>query len=319
MNTLYPEISPFKSFFLETSSQHRLYVEQAGNPNGIPVIFLHGGPCSGCKPEHRCFFDPARYHIILMDQRGCGRSLPFGELQQNNTQAIISDLEQLRDLLNIAQWLLFGGSWGAALALLYAQTYPERVNGLVLRGVFLARQQDLDWFMQAGVNKIYPEVWQQLADCVAPCQHEQLINDLHTAIMDGDSNLQQRIVSAWAAWGAQVALAQAYQAPAETPLMTEQSLKQTQMEIEYAYRSYFLSENQLIDNCHKIQHIPTLIIHGRYDLVCPIEAAITLKQALPQAEINVLPNAGHIAQGEEMIDALISATELMADRLSKLN
>jgi len=169
MNTLYPEITPFHSFFLTTTSNHRVYVEQSGNPAGIPVIFLHGGPCSGTKPDHRRFFNPERYQIILMDQRGCGLSTPFGELQHNTTQDLIADMEQIRQQLGIQQWLLFGGSWGGTLALLYAQQYPQTVSAMILRGVFLARQADMDWFLHPdnGVSRIYPQRWQALQACLA--------------------------------------------------------------------------------------------------------------------------------------------------------
>ena len=164
MKYFYPEISPFHEFFLEAGDIHRVYVEQSGNPAGIPVVFLHGGPCSGTKPDHRRFFDPERYHIILLDQRGCGKSQPFGELRENSTQDLLADLELIRAGLGIRQWLLFGGSWGGTLALLYAQQFPERVLGMILRGVFLARRADMDWFLGHGVNHIYPQQWQALLD-----------------------------------------------------------------------------------------------------------------------------------------------------------
>lgn len=312
MKTLYPNLTPFNTFFLDTPSPHKVYVEQSGNPKGIPVIFLHGGPCSGTKPEHRCFFNPELYHIILMDQRGCGKSLPFGELQDNTTQALIADMENIRNHLQISQWLLFGGSWGGTLALLYAQQYPKHISGMIIRGVFLARQTDIEWFAKAGVNKIYPEQWQQLVNCVPKKSPDNLIQKLHTIIWGDDELAQRRVAKEWSAWNAQVALGATFQIEAEDRHVSETMLKQVRMELHYAYHNYFIAENQIVEQCSKLQSIPSIIIHGRYDLVCPIEAAVSLHQALPHAGYVVLPNAGHIAQGDEMIDALVSATDNMA-------
>lgn len=315
MKVLYPEIIPYHTFFLETASQHKVYVEQSGNANGIPVLFLHGGPCSGTKPDHRRFFNPDAYRIILFDQRGCGQSLPFGELQHNTTQDLLNDMEQIRQQLGIAQWLLFGGSWGATLALLYAQKFPEQVCAMIIRGVFLARQKDLDWFVKCGAERIYPEVWQRLTTCISIWDPDQLIANLYAALEQGNGQVQERVCSAWQAWGAQVALAQAYNPDVETEPFTEKMLKQVRMELHYALHRYFMAENQILKQCDAIQSIPTRIIHGRNDLVCPMEAAMSLHQALPNAEYLVLPNAGHIAQGDEMIDALVSASDKMATLL----
>lgn len=315
MKTLYPEISPFHSFFLPTDSVHSVYVEQVGNPQGIPVIFLHGGPCSGAKPEHRCFFDPAKYHIILMDQRGCGRSLPFGEISDNNTQMLLADMEAIRVALKLEQWLLFGGSWGGTLALLYAQQHPERVSGMIIRGVFLARQKDLDWFVQEGANRIYPEQWQRLANCVPQPQRQHLMTALYDTIWGNDELAQLRIAQEWPSWNARVAIGESFQERAAHRPVGNTQLLQVRMEIHYAHHGYFISDNQIIANCANIQHIPTTIIHGRYDLVCPLEAADALHQALPAADYIILPNAGHIAQGEAMINALVSATDNMLNRL----
>lgn len=315
MKTLYPEISPYTTFFLETSAKHRVYIEESGNPDGIPVIFLHGGPCSGCKPDHRRFFNPESYRIVLMDQRGCGLSLPFGELEHNTTQDLIHDIEQLRQQLRIKQWLLFGGSWGAALALLYAQQYPEKVSGMILRGVFLARAKDLSWFLTEGAARIYPEQWQKLHDSIPEALRADLLQGLCTGLWEADELTQRRVAKEWTAWGAQVSLGRDYQPDRMAEHASEKVLKQVMMELHYAKHRYFISENQILDNCHLLTDIPTMIIHGRYDLVCPIEAAHLLHKALPEAEYRVLPNAGHIAKGEEMIDALVNATDKMAEKL----
>jgi proline iminopeptidase len=311
MNTLYPEITPFHSFFLTTTSNHRVYVEQSGNPAGIPVIFLHGGPCSGTKPDHRRFFNPERYQIILMDQRGCGLSTPFGELQHNTTQDLIADMEQIRQQLGIQQWLLFGGSWGGTLALLYAQQYPQTVSAMILRGVFLARQADMDWFLYPdnGVSRIYPQRWQALQVCLADSV-ENVLTRLCERVFGDNRALAEQAAQQWQAWGGQVALGNDFQY-SEQPV-SERDLLQVQMELHYAKQRYFINENQILENCGILQAIPTIIIHGQQDLTCPLEAGWRLHQALPQAEYVVLPNSGHIAKGDEMIDALVTATDKMA-------
>ncbi len=309
MKSLYPAIEPFHHFYLETDSIHRVYVEQCGNPEGFPVVFLHGGPCSGCRPEHRQFFNPERYHIILLDQRGSGRSLPFGELEENHTQALIDDLERLRQQLQLPHWLLFAGSWGATLALLYAQQHPDVVAGMILRGVFLARQRDMDWFIENGAARIYPEAWEQLLASIPDIHKQHLLDGLVDAVFSNTSAIAINAAKAWANWGSQTALGAFYQPGNNSDTNRETLLKQVRMELHFARHHYFIEENQLIKHCDRIQHIPTQIIHGRLDMVCPTEAGYTLAKALPQAEFVVLPSAGHIAAGDEMIDALVNATD----------
>ncbi|MDI1231914.1 MAG: prolyl aminopeptidase [Methylobacter sp.] len=312
MKTLYPEILPYHSFFLETGSKHAVYVEQSGSPDGIPVIFLHGGPCSGTRPEHRRFFNPKLYRIILFDQRGCGLSLPFGELENNTTQDLIDDMERIRHQLGIAQWQVFGGSWGGALALLYAQQHKDKVIGLIVRAVFLARQQDLDWFAKDGAGNIYPEQWQRLIESIPEQGRGNPVQELYDAIWGEDEVAQRRAAKEWMAWGGQVALGNDYQPSPKGEHATELMVKQVRMELHYAKQHYFIRENQILDNCGGLVDIPTVIIHGRYDFVCPIEAGYSLHKALPNAEYIVLPNAGHVAQGKEMINALVAATDSFA-------
>lgn len=314
MKSLYPEISPFHRFYLETDSVHQVYVEQSGNPVGIPVVFLHGGPCSGTKPDHRRFFDPDRYHIILMDQRGCGQSLPFGELEGNTTQDLLADMERIRRQLRIDEWVLFGGSWGGTLALLYAQHYPQYVSAMILRGVFLARQADMDWFLRNGVNRIYPQRWRDLLYGVGATSSEDVLQKLCDAVFGDDQAIARSAVRQWQVWGGQVALGNEFSTTEEE--LNEHAVMQVKMELHYAKNNYFVSENQILQHCDGLRDIPTVIIHGQNDMTCPLEAGWSLHQALPHAIYIVLPNAGHVAKGEEMIDALVSASDEIANKVS---
>lgn len=315
MKTLYPEITPYDTFFLNTNSQHSIYVEISGNPNGIPVIFLHGGPCSGTKPDHRRFFNPKYYQIILFDQRGCGLSLPFGELEHNTTHDLIADMERIREQLNIKQWLVFGGSWGGALALLYAQQHAQYVSGLIIRAVFLARQQDMDWFLKGYAGRIYPEQWQKLLDCLDAQEGDDLLIKLCEALWGEDELAVRRVAKEWQAWSAQVALGQLYNPALQSEHVSEKTVKQTRMELHYAKHHYFIADNQILNNCQLLKAIPSLIIHGRADLLCPIEAGFKLHQAMPHADYIILPTGGHIAQQAEMIDALVNATDDFLSRV----
>ncbi|MCX7101296.1 MAG: prolyl aminopeptidase [Methylobacter sp.] len=314
MNPLYPELTPYHTFFLATGSKHSVYVEQSGNPDGIPVVFLHGGPCSGTRPDHRRFFNPDLYRIILFDQRGCGLSLPFGELENNTTQDLIADMERIRQELAITQWLVFGGSWGAALALLYAQQHKDKVLGLIIRAVFLARQQDLDWFAKDGAGKIYPEQWQRLVESLPEARRDNLMQGICDALWGDDQIAQRRATREWMAWGGQVALGNDFQPDRKSEHATEKMVKQVRMELHYAKHHYFIEENQILANCYSLTDIPTVIIHGRLDFVCPLEAGYNLHKALPNAEYILLPDAGHIAQGKDMIHALVTATDQFAEQ-----
>jgi len=311
MQSLYPAIEPFDTFFLETGSQHKVYVERSGNPEGLPVLFLHGGPCSGTKPHHRCFFNPEQYHIILFDQRGSGLSTPFGELEGNTTQDLIADMESIRQRLNIEQWLLFSGSWGSTLALLYAQQFVSCVAGMIIRGVFLARQQDLDWFVKDGASRLYPEQYQYLLKALP----DKNIDLLYDTLWSDDEIAVRRITKAWMSWSSQVALGDLFQVKRMPEHISQRMVDQVKMELYYAKNNYFIHENQVVEGCAVLREVPTIIIHGQYDFVCPLEAGFSLAKALPQAEYRVVPQAGHIAQCELMIDALMTASNTMAERL----
>jgi len=313
MKSLFPPIEPYHTFYLETEG-HRIYCEECGNPEGLPVLFLHGGPGSGCTADHRRFFDPQRYRVILVDQRGAGRSEPAGKLRHNDTWKLLDDLEEIRKSLMINRWLLFGGSWGAALALLYAQKHPQRVLGMILRGVFLARRYDLDWFIKDGARRIYPDRWHELVTSLPLSGWNDVVQGMYKAVTGSNEALQQRVVLAWSRWSSAVTLGTAF--AAESLAGPADLLPKVKIELHYASHQYFLQENQILQDCARIRALPCEIIHGRGDLVCPVESAFTLKRHLPGAELKILERSGHIAAGEEMIDALVSATCRMAERLA---
>ncbi|QJD30351.1 prolyl aminopeptidase [Methylococcus geothermalis] len=315
MKSLYPPIEPYSVHHVGVGNGHAVYVEECGNPEGIPAVFLHGGPGSGCRSHHRSFFDPERYRAILVDQRGCGRSTPHGRLRNNTTRHLLGDLESIRACLNIPKWLIFGGSWGAALALLYAQAHPERVSGLVLRGSFLARKRDVDWFVRDGASRFYPEDWQRFIDNFSPKERTNPVGAARRRVNGADELEQRRMARAWWLWSTRVTLGDAFNPPDDESLPVD-ALSQCRIELHYAAARYFLREGQILEDCPKIAHIPAIIVHGRQDRVCPPEAAWLLHRALPRSELKILPNSGHIAQGEEMIDALVTALETLTGRLS---
>jgi proline iminopeptidase len=313
LKTLFPSIEPFATQWLETGDGHEVYVEQVGNPNGTPVIFLHGGPGSSCKDHHRCFFNPEKFHIILMDQRGAGRSRPSGRLKHNTTKHLILDLEMIREKLSIEKWLLFGGSWGATLALLYAQQYKQNVLALILRGTFLARAIDADWFFKDGANRLFPEAWQRFTQHISTSERKDVLRAYYHRLGIDDAQVQQETTREWDAWGGAVVLGEEFNADELDGEVPETAIAQARIETHYAMNHYFIEENQILDNAIRLRDLPCTIIHGKKDFMCPIESSFSLAQALPEARLIALPNSTHLAHGEEMIDALVSAVESIFD------
>lgn len=314
MRTLYPEIQPFKSQHLSPDQLHQVHFEQSGNPHGIPVVFIHGGPGSGSNANHRRYFDPSRYHIINFDQRGCNRSTPAGCTASNTTQRLIEDMESIRSCLNIDSWLIFGGSWGATLGLLYAEAHPERVLGMVLRGTFLARCADLEWFISAGVNKIFPDYWQEFAQVIPDNEKGNLLEAFHKRVHGDDRELQKEAAVAWSKWAGRIVTytisdinPDSYQ-----PDDIEGTIHEVSIETHYAKNAYFIEEDQILKQINKVPGVPVTIIHGRKDLTCTLDASWSLHQALPKSELIIVREGGHLASETPMVDALITATDLMA-------
>ncbi|MGH8596824.1 MAG: prolyl aminopeptidase, partial [Gammaproteobacteria bacterium] len=317
MRTLYPLIEPRRAEWLEVDEIHSVYVEEAGDPNGVPIVFLHGGPGSGCKPSHRQFFDPARYRSFLIDQRGSGRSRPFGETRQNSTQTLIADLERLREWASVDSWVMFGGSWGAALALAYAQTHPERVLGMVLRGAFLARQRDLDWFLADGAARLLPTAWAEFNYSIADLGAS--IPALHAALFGADRDRALQVARAWGKWSEAVVMYAFDQPPGEPLAPGDELLGKTRIELHYALNRYFLDEDVLLANVARLPQVPIHLIHGQRDLTCAPEASWALHRAIPGSTLEILRTAGHLSGETPMQDALIRAADAMADRLCPAN
>jgi proline iminopeptidase len=318
MKTLYADLEPYARHRLPRG-RHALYVEECGAPGGVPVLFLHGGPGSGCRPYHRAFFDPSRYRAVLLDQRGAGRSTPQGELSDNATADLLEDLEAVRRHLGIERWALFGGSWGATLALLYAQNHPERCLGLVLRGSFLARPRDLDWFLGPdGVRRLYPDRWAEcLDDLGVSAEAEADPVAAFRERLNGDDELaQRRAARAWTLWSEQVLLGADFRPKSLGDPVSAQQIHQARIELHYAAHRYFLPDNAILARCHRIAHLPAILVHGRKDWICPPESSYALHRALPRSELRWVPEGGHIATGEAMIDALVTAAGDMLDRLA---
>ena len=310
MLTLYPAIQNYASYNLDVDQLHTLYVEESGNPNGVPVIYIHGGPGSGSEPDNRRFFDPEKYRIILFDQRGSGKSTPHAELTNNNTQALIWDLDHIRQYLDIPQWLLFGGSWGSTLALLYAQAYPQHALGMVLRGIFLARKQDLAWSFkdQGGAASIFPDHWQEFKSIFPKTKQASLIKQCHKTLTGDNEIARMAAAKAWSKWGAVCATLDPCKTLEHHLNKPHLSLSLARIECHYLVNNYFIAENQILDNMDSIKHIPGVIIHGRYDMICPLKNAYDLHQAWHNSTLMIIRDAGHSSREPGILNELIHAT-----------
>ena len=304
---LFPEIEPYNSFRLKVSSLHEIYVEEAGNPNGKPVLFVHGGPGGGITEKHRRYFDPDRYRIILFDQRGAGKSTPYASLEENTTWDLVSDMEAIRNHLAISRWMLFGGSWGSTLSLAYATRHPESITDMILRSIFLCRREEIQWFYQQGADRIFPEAYEEYARAIPEEERQDMVEAFHRRLNNPDPEVQMQAARAWSLWeGSALRLVPD---PETMEEFGEIALALARIENHFFHNNcFFESDNYLLENVHRFRHIPAILIHGRYDMVCPVKNAYDLHRAWPESKLQIVPDAGHAGSEEGIIKALVAAT-----------
>ena len=309
MRVLFPSIEPYKTQHLQVSELHKIYIEESGNPKGKPIIYLHGGPGTGSIPEYRCLFDPQFYRIIQFDQRGCGNSLPFGEIKDNDTWKLVSDIEKIRKLLMIESWVVTGGSWGATLALAYAQTHPSSVRGVILRGVFLGRKEDIHWFYQNGASNVFPDLFEQFIAPIPENERDNILKSYYQRLFNlKEESKVTELIRAWSGWEDNTLSI----IPKGQSFLSEgqRAISVTRTEIYYFMNDCFFDEkSSLLNNVNKINHLPIKIIHGRYDMICCYKQAFDLKKAIPSAELITLNLSGHSGLEPQIVDAFIHATE----------
>jgi proline iminopeptidase len=316
MKELYPPIEPYATQRLSVSGGHQLYLEQVGNPEGIPILFLHGGPGAGCEPYHRRFFDPQAYRVVLFDQRGSGRSTPHAGLQENTTWDLVADIECLRQHLGIERWLLFGGSWGSTLALAYAERHPEQVIGLVLRGIFLCRDEEIAWFYQSGASKVFPDYWHDFTTPIPLAERGDMLNAYHRRLTGENEILRMAAAKAWSVWEGRTASLQPNSAVVDFFSNPHTALSLARIECHYFVNRAFLRPNQLLEEASRLAGIPGVIVQGRYDLICPMTSAWELHRAWEESELMVIPDAGHSAAEPGIRSALIETTDRFARQLT---
>ncbi len=309
MHSLYPDIHPYAEHRLQVDEIHNLYIEESGNAQGIPVLFVHGGPGGGTDPAQRSFFDPEKYRIILFDQRGCGHSRPHAELRNNTTPHLISDMEQIRQHLGIDEWLLFGGSWGATLSLAYAQQYPDAVSGLILRGVFLCREQDVHWLFQSGASRVFPDHWRHFSAMIPPPEQQDMVGAYYKRLTAANEIARMSAAKAWSLWEGHCSTLDPNQDMLDGCADPHIALAIARIEAHYFVNQGFMEPDQLIRHADRLKHIRTIIVHGRYDMVCPIDQAYALYQALPNSELHIVRDAGHSAFEPGIRDNLVRATD----------
>ncbi len=294
MSNLYPPISPYNTFNLKVSNLHTIFVEESGNPDGKPVIFLHGGPGGGSEPIYRQYFNPEKWRIIIFDQRGCGKSIPHAELEQNTTWDLIDDIEKIRKKLNIDNWAVFGGSWGSTLALSYAIKNPNYCNNLILRGIFMLRKKELEWFYQNGCSFIYPDAWEKYLDPIPESERSNLIQSYYKKLTSNDMNERIKAAKAWSIWEASTS--KLIQSTSALHAFEDEKVAEAFARIECHYfinKGFFENDSWILDNIYKIKEIPTYIVQGRYDVVCPMKSAWDLHREFPEAKFEIIQDAGH--------------------------
>jgi proline iminopeptidase len=313
---LFPAIQPYQTWQLPVSDTHSLYIEESGNPDGVPVIFLHGGPGGNCEPGHRRFFNPEEYRIILFDQRGCGKSKPHASLEDNTTWELVADLEKIREHFSIDNWVVFGGSWGSTLALVYAQTHPQRVLGLILRGIFLSRGEDIRWLFQSGASRLFPEAWQHFLEPIPEHERDDMISAYHQRLTSENEITRMGAAKAWSIWEGSTATLLPDQSVLDHFSDPHIALSIARIECHYFINRSFLTPGQILENIDKLKHIPGYIVHGRYDVICPIDQAVLLNQRWTESRLMVIDNAGHAVTERGISDALVDCCNQMLELLS---
>ena len=318
LRTLYPSLQPFRTGFLRVSEIHELYYEESGNPRGKPAVFVHGGPGGGTDPKMRGFFDPKRYRIILFDQRGCGKSRPHASLVDNTTWHLVEDMERLREHLGIERWLVFGGSWGSTLGLAYAETHPHRVTELVLRGIFLLRRWEIEWFYQnpGGAGAIYPDMWERYVEPIPESERGDMVSAYYKRLTSDDPKVLRAAARAWSVWEGATSYLH-FNPDYVAKFAEDDAYADAFARIECHYflnKSFFRSDNQLLEDVGRIRKIPAVIVQGRYDVVCPMKSAWDLHRAWPEADLRIVSDAGHSAFEAGNIHELVSATDKFATR-----
>jgi proline iminopeptidase len=314
MRSFYPEIEPYETGMLDVGDGHRVYWELCGNPNGKPVVFLHGGPGGGCTPTQRRLFDPEKYRILLFDQRGCGRSTPYASLEANTTWHLVADIERLRTMIGVDKWMVFGGSWGSTLALAYAETHPERVTELVLRGIFTLRRSELLWYYQKGASWLFPDKWEGFLAPIPEEERGNLMAAYRRRLTDPDPAVQAQAARAWSLWEGETITLLHNQEYSDQFGDEHYAVAFARIENHYFVNEGWFEEGQLIRNAHRLKGIPGVIIQGRYDIATPPKTAWDLHKAWPEAEFIMVPDAGHAVSEPGITHHLIEATDAFARR-----
>jgi len=314
LKDFYPPIEPYNHFMLQVSDVHNLYVEECGNPDGKPIVFLHGGPGAGCGPGHRRFFDPKQYRIIVFDQRGCGRSLPFAELKENTTWDLVSDIEKIREKLKIKSWKVFGGSWGSTLALSYAIKHPKHVEALILRGIFLCRPSELKWFYQQGADQLFADQWEEYHNFIPESERHDFISAYYKRLTGQDEKQKLEAARIWTQWEIGTSCLEVKKSSVDEYEDPKKNLPFARIESHYfVNKAFFSSDNFILDNINQIKHIPCVIVQGRYDVVCPMISAWELHKKWPGSILKIVPNAGHSAMEPGIRSELIKATDFFRE------
>lgn len=317
MRELFPPLEPYATRVLRVQASHEIYVEECGNPAGMPVVFVHGGPGGGCTTDNRRFFDPARYRIVLFDQRGCGRSRPHAELAHNTTQALVTDMEHIREVLKIERWLVFGGSWGSTLALVYAETHPQRVLALILRGIFLVTPPELRWFYQNGIQHLFPDYFEEFVAPIPSAEHGDLMRAYYQRLTSNDMAVRRHAAEAWSLFEARCSSLLPSKTIVDHFSEPDMAMAIARIECHYFVNDCFLTPDQIIRDTPRIRHIPGVIVQGRYDVVCPAASAWRLHKAWPEAEFHMIADAGHASSEPGICSALVEATDTFAARFAR--